>query len=100
MLSAREGPFSLRNDSMYSFLDLLITQILPKIQNFRGFISKKYVNNNTVSIQITDLFTFPLLESNFERFQNLPALNITIQTTAKNKEQTKSLLTGLQFPLI
>lgn len=91
---------TLRKEAMYNFLDLLITQILPKVQNFKGISAEKYINQNTLSTQLQDHFTFPLLESNFERFQNLPPLNISIQTTAKYKNETQSLLTGLQFPLI
>jgi large subunit ribosomal protein L5 len=90
---------TLRGNQMYTFLDILITQILPKIQQFEGFKNTKFINEKTLSFHIKDNFIFPLIESNFERFQNLPSLNITIQTTSTNKNETESLLTGLQFPI-
>ena len=63
---------------MYTFLDILITQILPKLQQFEGFKNSKFINEKTLSFHIKDNFVFPLIESNFERFQNLPSLNINL----------------------
>jgi large subunit ribosomal protein L5 len=90
---------TLRNTQMYHFLDLLLTQNLPKIQQFEGLKKKKFIHKKNVSFHIKDNFIFPLIEANFEYFQQLPPLNIIIQTTSLTEKETESLLRGLQFPI-
>ena len=87
---------TLRWDRIYDFLDKLIHAVLPRVRDFR------WINKNWFDLQWN--YNFWIKEHSI--FLEVPHddvvknhwRQITIKTTAKNKEQWKELLTLMGFP--
>jgi len=90
---------TLRKNNIYFFLEKLILFIIPNIKNFKG-IQLNSLQTNILSFQIKNILSFFELEKEFLKFQNLPAININIQTNAKNINQLFILLNQFNIPLI
>nr|YP_010516696.1 ribosomal protein L5 [Haslea provincialis]UXN44239.1 ribosomal protein L5 [Haslea provincialis] len=84
---------------MYEFLAKLLVDIFPKIKNISGL--KLKITNNMF------FYTFPPntiilteLQEYYPLFNNLPALNLTIVTTAKTNKELIFLIKSFQFPFL
>jgi large subunit ribosomal protein L5 len=88
---------SLRNQSMYYFLENITTTVLPKTKNFNGF---KYStkNKSAFAFNIKDNFVFKPIEEHYYLFTTLPKLYITITTTAKKQTELYFLIKSFQLP--
>lgn len=87
---------TLRKARMYDFLEKLVSMTLPRVRDFRG-IDKKYVDHHgNMSIGFRENAAFPEIRS--DEFERLHGLEVTITTTAANKEEGLALFTGLGFP--
>jgi len=91
---------TLRGDSLYFFLDKLNTIVLPRIKQFEGFSLKSVNSNGNLTFRVRNPLSFLELESQYELFQDLPVLDITVVTTADNKDEALNLLSGLQLPFV
>ncbi len=87
---------TLRNDSMYEFLDRLIAIAIPRIRDFRGLSSKAFDGRGNYSMGITEQIIFP--EIDYDKIDVLRGMNITITTSARTNEEALALLEGFQFP--
>lgn len=87
---------TLRGDKMYEFLDRLIAVVLPRMRDFHGVSAKSFDGRGGYSIGITDQSVFP--ELSFEETTVVHGLQITIDTTGKDKVATKALLTAIGMP--
>ena len=87
---------TLRNDSMYEFLDRLIAIAIPRIRDFRGLSSKAFDGRGNYSMGITEQIIFP--EIDYDKIDALRGMNITITTSARTNEEALALLEGFQFP--
>lgn len=88
---------TLQKKKMYIFFTKLFFFILPNKKEFKGFLIKK--NLLTLNFQIQNILNFLELESEFLRFQKIPSLDISIHTTAFNKEVFLLLLKNLQLSI-
>ncbi|MDP2656480.1 MAG: 50S ribosomal protein L5 [bacterium] len=87
---------TLRKARMYDFLDKLVSMTLPRVRDFRG-IDKKYVDaHGNMSIGFKENAAFPEIRS--DELERLHGLEVTITTTAHNKEEGLALFTALGFP--
>ena len=75
---------ALRGDSMYHFMDRLVTQVLPRITDFEGLDRKSFDHDGGYTLGIRDWSTFLEFESQHENLSNL------------NVQQTPGL--GVQAP--
>lgn len=89
---------TLRRQKMYSFLEKLIHLVLPRIRDFRGLSSLGFDQDGNFNFGLRDQFVFPELSYNVN--DQTRGLNITIVTSAKNKEQGYALLQEFGFPLV
>jgi ribosomal protein L5 len=91
----------LTKNKIYNFLFKLILEILPALKNFKG-ISYKFnkLKCNSFSFYIKDLIVLKEFNPHFHLFNNLPALNITIITNTKNKNELIYLLQSFKLPLL
>ena len=90
----------LRKKALIGFISKLILIIFPNINVFNGIKLKKKKNElNSFSFSLSDLSLFPELESQYEFFQNLPKLNISIVLSSKTSEEVSTVLTSYRFPL-
>ena len=87
---------TLRWDRMYNFLEKLINIVLPRVRDFRWINKNGFDNNWNYNFWIKEHTIF--LEVPQTDVVKPHGLQITIKTTAVNKEQGKLLLEKLGFP--
>ena len=81
---------------MYNFLQRLVTIVLPRIRDFRGYSAKSFDGRGNLSIGIPEYIAFPEIE--YEKVSQMLGMDIVIVTSAKTNEEAHSLLKGLYFP--
>ena len=92
---------NLRNkENLFSFLEKLVSMTLPRIRYFNGIRKKQVSLNGNLNLTINDLLSFHELEQEYDKFKNLPPLDISIVTTAKTRAEGLLLLTSFQLPFI
>ena len=88
---------TLRGKKMYNFIDRLIHLTLPRTRDFKGIALKSVDQNGNLSLAIKEHIAFP--EVLPEKIRNIIGIEVTITTTAKNKEEGLELfkLIGIPF---
>lgn len=87
---------TLRGYIMYEFLDRLISAVLPRIKDFRGFPESSFDNKGSYSLGITEQTIFP--EIDIDKVERLQGMDITIVTTASSRAEALELLKAYGFP--
>ena len=82
---------------MYEFLSKLLIEIFPRIKNFSGLKLRivEYTFSYTFS---SNMIILTELQEYYPIFNNLPVLNLTVISTAKNQEELLFLMKSFQFP--
>lgn len=88
---------TLRGKRMYEFFDRLVSIVIPRIRDFRGFNARSFDGRGNYSLGIREQIVFP--EINYDKIDTLRGLDITITTTAKTDEEARALLRAFGFPL-
>lgn len=88
---------TLRGSKMYDFLDKLIHVTFPRVRDFRGITDKGIDRTGNITIGFKENAPFPEVKT--EELEKMHGLEISISTTAKNKEEGSELfhLMGLPF---
>ncbi len=89
---------TLRGERMYDFLDKLVNIVLPKVRDFRGLSDKSFDSKGNFNLGLRELTIFP--EVDFKNVDKPRGIQVTITTTARNKEQGKKLLELLGVPFM
>jgi large subunit ribosomal protein L5 len=89
---------TLRGASLYLFLDLLITMILPRLRDFYGISIKSFDKSGNFSLGFSNLMIFPELENHFEFFELFKGLNINFSISGSNLDDISLLYTAFQLP--
>jgi len=89
---------TLRGDRMYSFLDRLFSIVLPRLRDFRGISVTSFDKAGNYTLGMSEHVVFP--EIDITKSAPAHGMEITIVTTAKNKETSKRLLELLGCPFI
>ncbi len=87
---------TLRRDTMYEFLERLITITLPRVRDFKGISGKAFDGRGNYSLGFRDQVVFP--EIDLENVDKIKGMNIAIVTSAKNDEEGRELLALFGFP--
>jgi large subunit ribosomal protein L5 len=87
---------TLRRDSMYEFLDRLITFALPRVRDFKGVSPKGFDGRGNFTMGVREGSIFP--ETGADKLEKPKGMNITITTTARTDEQGRALLRQLGMP--
>lgn len=87
---------TLRGERMWEFLDKFINVSLARVRDFHGIDPKAIGQSGTITVGIKEHIVFPEIRS--DEVEHLHGLEVTIVTTATNREQTQTLLTQLGFP--
>jgi len=87
---------TLRGKRMYDFLDRLINIVLPRFRDFRGLSPDSFDAQGNYSIGIKEQIVFP--EVDYDKVDKVRGLEVTIVTTAKNREEARNLLAFLGMP--
>lgn len=88
---------TLRGKRMYDFIDRLISISLPRSRDFRGIDPKNIDKMGNLNIGVKESSIFP--EIHYENMKDIFSMQITVVTTAKNKEQGIALLKKVGFPI-
>lgn len=87
---------TLRKDRMYDFLERLLYIAIPRIRDFRGLNRRSFDGQGNYSLGVKEQIIFP--EIQYDKIDALRGMDITISTTAKNKEEGLALLSAFKFP--
>lgn len=87
---------TLRQKKMYDFLDKLVSIVLPRVRDFRGVGENSFDQKGNYSLGFRELNVFPEIEYNKQ--EKPVGVEITIVTTAIDKNQGKALLEGVGIP--
>lgn len=87
---------TLRGNTMYEFLDRLISASLPRIRDFKGISGKGFDGQGNYTLGIPEQIIFP--EIDIDKVTKMNGMDITFVTTAKNDDEAKALLTEFGFP--
>lgn len=88
---------TLRGKKMFDFLERLIHIALPRSRDFRGIDTKSFDREGNLTLGVKEHIAFP--EISPEKVKNIFGFEITVVTTAKNKEEGIELLKLLGFPI-
>ncbi len=87
---------TLRGGRMYSFLDRLFSIVLPRLRDFRGVSLKSFDKMGNYTLGLEEHTVFPEIDST--KSASAHGFEVTIVTTAKDKEQSKRLLELMGMP--
>lgn len=88
---------TLRGRRMYHFLERLINITFPRIRDFKGIKRSSVDEKGNLTVGIREQLVFPEISADETDF--LFGMEITMVTSAKNKEEGIKLLRGLGVPL-
>ena len=86
----------LRGEQMYSFLDRLVSIVLPRVRDFHGVSGKAFDKSGNYSLGFSDQTVFP--EISYEDAQAIHGLQVTLVISGGNAEASKLLLQKLGMP--
>ncbi len=87
---------TLRGTRMYDFLDKLVQITFPRVRDFRGLSPKLLDRGGNLSVGFKEDISFPEIKS--EEIEKIHGLQVTVKTTAKDKEKGLALLKLMGFP--
>ena len=86
---------TLRRDTMYEFLERLISVALPRIRDFKG-INNKFDGRGNYTLGITEQIIFP--EIDIDKISKILGMEITFVTSARTDEEAFALLREFGLP--
>ncbi len=87
---------TLRGTRMYEFCDRLISVVIPRIRDFRGFSPTAFDGAGNYSLGIVEQLVFP--EINVENVEFMQGVNVTMTIDRSNSEASLALLEMFGFP--
>lgn len=86
---------TLRRDTMYEFLERLISVALPRIRDFKG-INSKFDGRGNYTLGISEQIIFP--EIDIDKISKILGMEITFVTSARSDEEAFALLREFGLP--
>ena len=87
---------TLRRQRMYDFFNKLVNIALARVRDFRGVSAKAFDRHGNYTLGIREHIIFP--EIDYDKIESIKGLNITVVTTAKTDEESRTLLKLLGMP--
>ncbi len=87
---------TLRGDSMYNFMDKLISIALPRVRDFRGISSRAFDGRGNYTLGIKEQLIFSEIE--YDNVVKVRGMDIVFVTTAKTNDEAYNLLSELGMP--
>ena len=87
---------TLRGNTMYEFLDKLISIALPRVRDFKGVNPKAFDGKGNYALGIKEQLIFP--EISYEKVEKVRGMDVIIVTTAKTDKEAYSLLSLFGMP--
>lgn len=87
---------TLRHNTMYEFLERLISIALPRVRDFQGLEVKGFDGRGNFTMGITEQIIFP--EIDIDKTNRISGMDITFVTTAKTDEECLEMLRSFGLP--
>lgn len=87
---------TLRGRRMYEFIDRLISVVIPRIRDFRGFSSRAFDGRGNYSLGLSEQLVFP--EINVDSMEFVQGLDVTMTIDRSTDEESRALLELFGFP--
>ena len=87
---------TLRGNTMYEFLERLVSVALPRVRDFRGINDKSFDGRGNYSMGVQEQIIFP--EIDLDKISKITGMDITFVTTAKTDHESLALLKALGLP--
>ena len=87
---------TMRGKRMYDFVEKLVNVTYPRVRDFRGISENHVDRTGNMTVGFKDHSAFP--EIHVEDVENVYGLEISLATSAKNKEEGIELFKLLGFP--
>ena len=87
---------TLRGRRMYDFFSKLVDVILPRFRDFRGITADSFDGQGNYNLGIREQIVFP--EIDYAKVDKIRGLQVTVVTTAKNDDESRSLLELMGMP--
>lgn len=87
---------TLRGRRMYEFFDRLISVVIPRVRDFRGFNSKAFDGRGNYSLGLTEQVVFP--EINIDDVEFVQGMNVAITVRRSSDEESLALMKYFGFP--
>ena len=87
---------TLRGKKMRHFCDKLFNIVLPRIRDFRGISVNNIDTTGNLNLGLSDQTLFP--EIDYDKIDKIRGLQVTIVTSADDKESAKQLFSNLGLP--
>lgn len=89
---------TLRQDTMWEFLDRLFNVALPRVRDFRGINPNSFDGRGNYALGVKEQLIFPEIE--YDKIDKIRGMDIVICTTAKSDEEARELLTQIGAPFV
>ena len=87
---------TLRGETMYEFLDKLISIALPRTRDFQGISDKSFDGRGNYTLGLKEQLMFP--EISYEKIEKIRGMDVCIVTSAKSDEEARAMLQLLGLP--
>jgi large subunit ribosomal protein L5 len=87
---------TLRGRRMYEFFDRLISVVIPRIRDFRGFSPRAFDGHGNYSLGLTEQLVFP--EISVDDVEFVQGLNVCVTIDRSSDEESLALLEFFGFP--
>ena len=87
---------TLRGQRMFEFFDRLISVVIPRIRDFRGFDPKGFDGRGNYSLGLTEQVVFP--EVNIDDVEFVQGMNVALTIENSTDEESEALLRHFGFP--
>ncbi len=87
---------TLRDQTMYEFLDRFFNVALPRVRDFRGINANSFDGRGNYSVGIKEQLIFPEIE--YDKIDAIRGMDINFVTTAKTDEEARELLSLMGAP--
>jgi large subunit ribosomal protein L5 len=87
---------TLRGRRMYEFFDRLISVVIPRIRDFRGFSSGSFDGRGNYSLGLSEQLVFP--EVNVDDVEFVQGCDVTLTIDRSSDEESLALLEFFGFP--
>jgi len=87
---------TLRDNTMYEFLDRLVSVALPRIRDFKGINEKGFDGHGNYTLGVSEQIIFP--EINIDKLNKITGMDITFVTSAKSDAEALELLKEFGLP--
>jgi len=86
---------TLRNESLYNFLNLFLFLILPNLKDIKFY----KLNKGSFSIGVRDLLVFPQLAKYYDKFPKNVTAIINLNVSTQDRNLSRFIFSSIQLPI-